>query len=74
MPGAKAAFERAISVPTGDVKADVAGAYLCYGEYLTRQGYYDEALRMFEQGIELSREEINYVHLQELYEKVAETV
>ena len=70
--GAKAAFERAISVPTGDVKADVAGAYLCYGEYLARQGYSDAALRMFKQGIELSREEVNYVHLQELYEKVAE--
>lgn len=70
--GARSAFQKAISIPADDFKADVAGAYLCYGEYLARSFQYDEALRILKRGIELSQNETNYVHLQEFYEKVAE--
>lgn len=70
--GARAAFQRAIAIPAGDFRADVAGAYLCYGEYLARSGQYEEALQILKRGLELGRSEANYVHLQEFYEKVAE--
>lgn len=70
--GASAAFQRAIAIPAEDFKADVAGAYLCYGEYLAEACQYDEALRILEIGIDLSIGDGNYVHLKELYEKVAE--
>lgn len=70
--GAKSAFQRAIAIPVDDFKADVAGAYLCYGEYLVRSFQYEEALQILKKGIELSRNEINYVHLQEFYKEVAE--
>lgn len=70
--GAREAFERAISIPSMDFKSDLAGAYLCYGDYLSRHSQYSEALRVLERGIELSQDDANYVHLQELYGKAAD--
>ena len=70
-PGAKAAFEKAISIPAEDFKSDLAGAYLSYGDYYVRKGEWKEALAVLLKGVDMSYDQSNFVHLHELNKKIA---